>query len=124
MIFNTASTVKNLSLTNQNRQFLCSGIGLLIGFLVLHPIKISFVEPEACAIIFSTASAVFKFMKQRNKKKKILCMLLLMSPVFFYLRRRSTKPEIFRLKFLLPHRSQIFQYRYFLLLVEFRAHFQ
>ena len=33
-----------------------------------HPIKINFVKPEACAIIFSSASPVFKFMKQRNKK--------------------------------------------------------
>ena len=40
---------------------------LLIGFLVFHAIKISFVKPEACAIIFSTDSPVFKFIKQRNK---------------------------------------------------------
>ena len=41
---------------------------MLIGFRVFHPIKISFMKPEACAIIFSTASPVFKFMKQRHKK--------------------------------------------------------
>ena len=45
----------------------CSGIGLLIGFLVFHLIKMSFVIPEACAIIFNTASLVNTFMKQRNK---------------------------------------------------------
>ena len=61
MIFNTASTMTNLSLNSQNRLFSCSGIGLLIGFLVFHPMKISFVKPEACAIILSTASPVFKF---------------------------------------------------------------
>ena len=63
MIFNTASTMTNLSLNSQNRLFSCSGIGLLIVFLVFHPIKISFVKPEVCAIIFSTASPVFKFIK-------------------------------------------------------------
>ena len=63
MIFNTASTMTNLFLNSQNRLLSCSGIGLLIGFLVFHPIKISFVKPEACAIIFSTASPVFKFIK-------------------------------------------------------------
>ena len=43
----------NLSLNSQNRLFSCSGIGLLlVGFLVFHLIKISFVKPEACAIIF------------------------------------------------------------------------
>ena len=63
MIFNAASTMTNLSLNSQNRLFSCSGIGLLVGFLVFHPIKISFVEPEACAIIFSTASPVFKFIQ-------------------------------------------------------------
>ena len=63
MIFNTTSTMVNLSLNSQNRLLSCSGIGLLIGFLVFHPIKISFVEPEACAIIFSTASPVFEFIK-------------------------------------------------------------
>ena len=70
MIFNTALTMINLSLHRQNRLFSCSGIGLLIGFLVFHIIKISFVIPEACAIIFSTDSPLNKFMKQRNKKKK------------------------------------------------------
>ena len=68
MIFNTASTMTNLSLNSQNRLFSCSEIGLLIEFLVFHLIKISFVKPEACTIIFSTASSVNKFMKQRNKK--------------------------------------------------------
>ena len=63
MIFNAASTMTNLSLNSQNRLFSCSGIGLLVGFLVFHPINISFVEPEACAIIFSTASPVFKFIQ-------------------------------------------------------------
>ena len=64
MIFNTASTMTNLSLNIQNRLFSCSWIGLLIGFFfVFHPIKISFVKPEACALIFSTASPVFKFIK-------------------------------------------------------------
>ena len=63
MIFNAASTMTSLSLNSQNRLFSCSKIGLLIGFLVFHPIKISFVIPEACAIIFSTASPVFKFIK-------------------------------------------------------------
>ena len=55
MIFNTASMMTNLSLNRQNRLF----FGLLIGFLVFHPIKISFVKPEA--------SSVNKFMKQRNE---------------------------------------------------------
>ena len=64
MIFNTASTMKNLSLNSQNRLFSFSGIGLLIGFLVFHPIQISFVKPEACAIIFNTPSSVNKFMKK------------------------------------------------------------
>ena len=48
--------------------FSCLGIGLLIAFLVFHLIKISFVIPEACAMIFNTAALVNKFMKQRNKK--------------------------------------------------------
>ena len=99
MIFNTASTMTNLSLNSQNRLFSCSGIGLLIGFLVFHLIKISFVKLEACAIIFSTASSVNKLMKQWNKKK-MLYTLLFMHPLFsFHLQRRSTKPEIFRLTF-------------------------
>ena len=66
MIFNTASTMTNLSLNSQNRLFSCSAIGLLIGFLFFHLIKISFVKPEECTIIFSTASSVNKFMEQRN----------------------------------------------------------
>ena len=40
MVFNTALRMQNLSLNSQNRLFSCSGIGLLIGFLVFHPIKI------------------------------------------------------------------------------------
>ena len=85
----------NLTLNSQNRLFSCSGIGLLIGFLVFHPIKISFVKPGACAIIFSTALLVNEFMKQRNKKLKMLYKLLLMQPLFsYYLQRRYTKPEI------------------------------
>ena len=100
MIFITASTMTNSSLNSQNRLFSRSGIGLLIGFLVFHLIKISFVKPEACAIIFSTASSVNKFMKQRNKKKKMLYKLLLMHRLLsFYLQRRSTKPKICRLTF-------------------------
>ena len=63
MIFNTASTMTNLSLNSQNRLFSRSGIGLLIGILVFHLIKMSFGKPEGCAIIFSTASPVFKFIK-------------------------------------------------------------
>ena len=59
MIFNTASTMTNLSLNSQDRLFSRSGIGLLIGFLLFHPKKISFVKPEDCAIIFSTVSPVF-----------------------------------------------------------------
>ena len=70
MIFNTSSTMTNLSLNSQNRLFSCSGIGLLIGFHVFHLIKICFMIPEACVIIFNTASLVNKFMKQRNKKIK------------------------------------------------------
>ena len=63
MIFNTASMMTNLSLlvNSQKRLFSCSVIGLLIGFLVLYLIKISFVIPEACAIILNTASLVNKF---------------------------------------------------------------
>ena len=60
--------MKNLPLNKQDRLFLCSGIRLLIGFLVFHPIKISFVKPEACAIIFNTASSVNKFINQRHEK--------------------------------------------------------
>ena len=58
-IFNTASTMTNSSVNSRNRLFSCSGIGLL----VFHPIKISFVKPEAYAIIFNAASPVFKFIK-------------------------------------------------------------
>ena len=63
IIFNTAPTITNLFLNSQDRLFSCSGIGLLTGFLVFYHIKMNFVKPEACAIIFSTASPVFKFMK-------------------------------------------------------------
>ena len=99
MIFNTASTMTNLSLNSQNRLFSCSGIGLLIGFLVFHLIKISFVKPEACTIIFSTISSVNEFMKQRNKKIKNVYFAAHAPLFFFFTYRRSTKPEIFRLTF-------------------------
>ena len=69
MIFNTTSTMTNLARNGQNRLFSCTGIGLLIRFLVIYPIKINFVKSEACAIIFGTASPAFKFMKQRHEKK-------------------------------------------------------
>ena len=85
MIFNTASTMTNLPLNRQNRLFSCSGIGLLIGFLVFHLIKIIFVIPEACAIIFNTASLVNKFMKQRNKKIKNIVYVAAHAPTFFFL---------------------------------------
>ena len=85
MIFNTASTMKNLSLNSQNRLYSCSGIGLLIGFLVFHLIKISFVIAEACAIIFNTASLVNKFMKQRNKKIKSIVYVAVHASTFFFL---------------------------------------
>ena len=85
MIFNTASTMTNLSLNSQNQLFSCSGNGLLIGFLVFHLIKISFVIPEACALIFSTASLVNKFMKQRNKKIKNIVYVAAHAPTFIFL---------------------------------------
>ena len=85
MILNTASTMTNLSLNIQNRLFSRSGIGLLIGFLVFHLIKISFVIPEACAIIFSTASSVNKCMKQRNKKIKNIIYVAAHAPTFLFL---------------------------------------
>ena len=122
MIFNTASKMTNLTLHSQNRLFSYSGIGLLIGFLVFHLIKISFVKPEARAIIFSTASWVNKFMKQRNKKIKNVVYVPAHAPLFFYLQRRSTQPEICRLTFTTA--SPIlnisifyffFQYRFFIL---------
>ena len=100
MIFNTASTMTNLSLNSQNRLFSCSGIGLLIGFLVFHVIKMSFVKPEVCKIIFSTASSVSKLMKQRNKIIKHVYVVAHAPPFFlFYLQRRSTKLEICKLTF-------------------------
>ena len=57
----------NLSLNSENRLFSCSGIGLLIGFLVFHLIKISFVISEACAIIFNTASLVIVYFDTRGQ---------------------------------------------------------
>ena len=100
MIFNTASTMTNLFINSQNRLFSCTGIGLLMGFLVFHLIKINFVIPEACAIIFNTASLVNKFMKQRIKKIKNIVYVAAHATTFsFYLQRRSTKPELCRLKF-------------------------
>ena len=85
MIFNTASTMTNSSPNSQNRLFSCSGIGLLIGFLVFNLIKISFVIPEACTIIFNTASLVNKLMKQRNKKIKNIIYIAAHAPTFFFL---------------------------------------
>ena len=84
IIFNTASTMTNLSLNSQNGLLSCLGIGLLIGFLFFHLIKINFVKPEACTIIFSTVSLVNKFMKQRNKKKYIVYVAA-HAPTFFSL---------------------------------------
>ena len=84
MIFNTASAMTNLSLNSQNRLFSCSGIGLLIGFIVFHLIKIRCVKPETCAIIFSTASSVNKFMKQRNKRIKNVVYVAAHAPPFFF----------------------------------------
>ena len=57
---------------------------MLIGFLVFHFIKMSFVIPEACAIIFSTASFVNKFIKQRNKKIKNIVYVAAHAPTFFF----------------------------------------
>ena len=85
MIFNTASTMKNLPLNSQNRLFSCSGIGLHIGFLAFYLIKINFVKPEASAIIFSTASPAFKFQKQRNKNIKNVSCIASRAPPFFFL---------------------------------------
>ena len=58
---------------------------LLIGFLVFHLIKISFVIPGACALIFNTASLVNKFMKQRNKKIKNIVYVAAHAPTFLFL---------------------------------------
>ena len=63
IIFNTTSTMTNLFLNSQNRLFLCSENRLLTGFVVFYRIKKNVVKPEAYAIIFSTVSLVFKFMK-------------------------------------------------------------
>ena len=84
MIFNTASTITNLSLNSRNRLISCSVIGLLIGFLVFYLMKISFVKPEACAIIFNTASPVNQFMKQRNKKIKNVVYVAAHAPPFLF----------------------------------------
>ena len=46
--------------------------------------KTSFVKPEACTIIFSTASSVNKFMKQRNKKIKNVYVAAHAAPFFFF----------------------------------------
>ena len=93
MIFNTDSTITNLSLSSQNRLFSCSGIGLLVRFLVFHSIKISFLKPEACAIIFRTA--VFKFMKKRNKKiKNVVYVAAHATPLWVFF---SPRVYIFRL---------------------------
>ena len=106
------ATFKNRSIQNvRNRLFSCSGVALLIRFLVFHLIKISFVIPEACAIIFSTASLINKFMKKRNKKKKNMVYVAAHAPNFFFtyidvLRNtRFVSPHL-----LLPRRSQIFQH--------------
>ena len=87
---------------------------------------------EACAIIFSTASPVSKFMKQRNKKILNVVYVTAQHPLFsFYLQRRFTNPETCKLTFttassipniLILH--FFFQYRYLLLFVEFRVVFQ
>ena len=79
----------NLSINSQNRLFSCSGIGLLIGFLVFHLIKISFVIPEADAMIFNTASLINKFMKQRNKKIQNIVYVAAHAPIFFFLLRKT-----------------------------------
>ena len=96
MIFNTASTMTNLSRNSQNRLFSCSGIRLLIGFLVFYLVKISFLKREACTIIFSTASSVNKFMKQRNKKIKNVYVAAHAPPFFFftykYVLRNPSRP--------------------------------
>ena len=84
-IVNTASTIINLSLNSRNWLFACSGIWLLIAFLVFHLIKISFVITEACALIFNTASLVNKFMKQRNKKIKNIAYVACHAPTFLFL---------------------------------------
>ena len=76
IIFNIASTMTN----SQNQLFSCSGIGLLVFYLI----KINFVKPEACTIIFSTASFVNKFMKHRNKKIKNVYVAAHAPPFFFF----------------------------------------
>ena len=81
MILNTALIMTNLSLNSPNWLFSCSGIGLLIGFLDFHPIKIKFVKPEACAIIFS----YILIFQMQNKKFKILYTFFLLSLHWMYL---------------------------------------
>ena len=88
MIFNTASTMINVSFNSRNRLISCSGIGLLIELLIFHLMKKTFVKPEACAIIFNTASPVNKFMKQRNKKIKNVYVAA-HAPPFFVLLTKS-----------------------------------
>ena len=68
---------------------------------VFHLMKISFVKPEACVIIFNTASPVNKFMNQRNKKIKNVLYVAAHAPPFFIFswQRGSKKPEICRLTF-------------------------
>ena len=107
MIFNTVSTMTNLSLNSQNRLFSCSEVGLLIRFLLFHPIKISFMIPEACAIIFNTASLVNKFMKQRNKKIKNIVYIAAHAPTFFFYTYKDVlrNPRFVGWHLLVPRRS-------------------
>ena len=41
-------------------------------------------KPEACAVIFGTASPVFKFIKSRNKKIKNVSVAAHVAPLFLY----------------------------------------
>ena len=118
MILNTASTMTNLSLNSQNRLFSCSRIRLLIAFLVFHLIKISFVIPEDCAIIFNTASLVYKFMKQRNKKITIIAYVAADAPTFFFFNKNVLRnPRIVGKHLPIPNIlifHFFFQYRFFI----------
>ena len=81
----------------------------------LHPIKISFVIPEACAIILDTASLVNEFIKQRNKKNKKYC-IRFCSCIHFFLflyKRIIRNPRFVGQHLLLLRRSQILQYSIF-----------
>ena len=62
----------------------------------------SFVKPEACAIIFSTASPVFKFMKKRNIKIKNVYVAAHATPFFVLLTKTfyETRDLGFRRTFL------------------------